>query len=387
MRKQKPRATESTWTTNDEVRRNAGLSNIKRDGKIKDINIALYDVDYAIKWHIENAIVPTIMEENSVVTVPIVFASGEKWAAVQKHGYLRDNQGKLLTPLIVIKRNSVTKREDIQDLKVLETPDARITFEKKYSKNNRYDRFSLSQNSPEKEYYSMDVPKFVQIEYDLLVWTNNTVQLNEVVEQLIWFDGKAFGDSYKFITHIDPPSFEAVNATGEDRIVRATMSMRTKAHILNTHGPNAPALYRFNPITRVTIGLETDLGIETISTGPSQTTTTNVLQPGFANTVPPSAGASVNAALTYLNANTQLTGTYVSSTTVTFSSGWLVAPAGLTATSVNNFMFYANGALIESSSIVSFTESSGVSTLIIDEAQLGYGFSATDEIIAIGKFS
>ena len=148
MSKRKPRATESTWTTNDEVQRNAGLSNIKRDGKVKDINVALYDVDYAIKWHIENTIVPTIMEENSVITVPIIFASGEKWASVQRHGYLRDNQGKILTPLIVIKRNSVTRRDDTHDLKVLESSDARVTFEKKYSKNNRYDRFSLSQSSP-----------------------------------------------------------------------------------------------------------------------------------------------------------------------------------------------------------------------------------------------
>ena len=387
MKPNKPRRTESTFTDNKTVKQNAIGETWKRDGSVKDVSVALYDVDYAVKWHIETVINPTVMEDRNVLSVPVLFAAGEKWAAVQKHGYLRDNQGKLLTPLIMIRRNGVTKREDIQDLKVLESPDARITFERKYTKANRYDRFSLSNSIPTKEFYSIDVPKFVQIDYELLIWTNNSIQLNEVVEQLIWFDGKAFGDSHKFITHIDAPSFETVNSTGEDRIVRATMGMRTKAHILNTHGPNAPALYKFNPVNRVTIGLETDLGVETITTGPTQTTTSNILQPGFSNTVAPSSGASVNAALSYLNANTQLTGTYVSSTTVTFPSGWLVAPAGLPATSINNFMFYANGALIENTAITSFTQSSGTSTLIIDVAQLGYGFSSTDEIIAIGKFN
>lgn len=253
MKAKKPLRTESTFTDNAEVQKLAGKTDFKRNAGIKDISIALYDVDYAVKWHLENVIKPTVMEDNSVLTVPVLFAAGEKWAAVQTHGYLRDSQGKLLTPLIMIKRNSITKREDIQDLKVLETPDARIMVERKYTQQNRYDRFSLTGAKPEKEYYSVDVPKFVQIEYELLCWTNNTTQLNEIVEQLMWFDGKAFGDAYKFITHIEAPTFEAINSTGEDRIVRATMGMRTKAHILNTHGPNAPSIYRVVPVNRIKI--------------------------------------------------------------------------------------------------------------------------------------
>lgn len=389
MRPDKPIKTESTFTSNSEVKRLAGQTNIKRDGSVKDISIALYDVDYAIKWHIENIIHPTIIEENSVITVPVLFAAGEKWSAVQKHGYLRDNQGKLLTPMLMIKRNSVTKREDIQDLKVLETQEARITFEKKYSAVNRYDRFGLSNRTPEKEYYSMDVPKFVQIEYELLIWTNNSIQLNEIVEQLMWFDGKAFGDAHKFITHIDPPSFEAINNTGEDRIVRANMSMRTKAHILNTHGPNAPSLYKLNPVNRIVVALEVDSNIER--------TTSNVLAPSMRSTaIQPVLGAgrtssggsttNVSDALTYINTNSQLTGTVLNSTTVSFNSGWLQAPTSLPATTIDNFIFYANGVLIERSSITSFTTTGTESTLTINTTNLGYSLSAADEIIGIGKF-
>ena len=132
MRTDKPNRTESTSTSNKEVRRLAGQTDVKQ-GSVKNISIALYDVDYAVKWHLENVVQPTVLEENSIISVPIMFAAGEKWSAVQRHGYLRDNQGKLLTPLIMIRRNSVTKREDIQDLKVLETAEARITFETKYS--------------------------------------------------------------------------------------------------------------------------------------------------------------------------------------------------------------------------------------------------------------
>jgi hypothetical protein len=49
-------------------------------------------------------------------------------------------------------------------------------------------------------------------------------------------------------------------------------------------------------------------------------------------------------------------------------------------------MFFANGMLIERSSIVSFTQLNGVSTLVINPAQLSYSFVSEDEVIGIGKF-
>ena len=252
--KEKPDRSESSFISDEELKRLAGLSNIRRDtDNVKDVRVSLYDVDYNVKWHLENVIRCTVTEENTIVTVPVLFANGEKWASIQRHGYLRDNQGKLLTPLIIIKRNGVSKREDIQDLKVRESPDSRITFEKKYSMQNRYDRFSATTKNPVKEFYSIDVPKFVNVEYDMMCWTNNTMQLNEIVEQLMWFDGKAFGDTYKFITHIDPPQFENMNNVGEDRVVRASMPMRTKAYILNTKGSEAPVIYKLPTITNVVI--------------------------------------------------------------------------------------------------------------------------------------
>ena len=383
MKPDKPKRTEASFTSNKEINSLSGKSNIKREA-IKDITVGLYDVDYAIKWHLEKIITPTVIEDNAVITVPILFAAGEKWAAVQKHGYLRDNQGKLLTPLIMIKRNSVSKRDDMQDLKVLETADARMTFERKYSSKNKYDRFSISQKPSEKEFYSVDVPKFVQVEYELLCWTNNTIQLNEIVEQLLWFDGKAFGDSYKFITYIDAPSFESVNSTGEDRLVRATMPMRTKAHILNAHGPNAPIMYKLNSVQRVLIANEIDDNVETTAFSLQQATPTT--STAIVNTRNVNVSA-VNSALTYINSNSQLTGTVVNTTTVTFATGWLIAPTSLPTTSINNFLFYANGMFIEQSAIVSFTQAAGISTLIINDIALGYDFDLADEIIGIGKFA
>lgn len=385
MQETKPTRTESTFSANEEVKRLAGYSNVNR-GSIKDISIALYDVDFAIKWHLENKVQPTVTEENSIISVPVLFSTGEKWAAVQKHGYLRDNQGKILTPLIMIKRNAITKREDIQDIKVLETSDARITFEKKYSNKNRYDRFSLMNGKIPTEYYSVDVPKFVQIEYEILCWTNNVSQLNEIIEQLIWFDGKAFGDTHKFNTYIDTPSFESVNTTGEDRIQRATLPMRTKAHILNTHGPHAPAMYKLNPVNKLVIGMETES--TSFTTGGRLPTNTTVIISGGSGGSSSGTSTSMNSVVIYINTNVQLTGTASNLNTVVFPSEWLTAPSPLEPTSVNNFTFFVNGQMVEKTAIQSFTQQVGstTSTLVVNTTNLGFELSVTDEIIGIGKF-
>ena len=283
----------------------------------------------------------------------------------------------------MIKRTSVSKREDIQDIKVLETPESRIIFEKKYSNKNRYDKFSLSNVRHKSEFYSIDIPKFVQVEYELLCWTNNTAQINEIVEQLIWFDGKAFGDTYKFNTYIDSPTFETINNTGEDRIVKASLNMRTKAHILSSRGVNAPILYKLQPVNKIILGTETDVSVASVSN--SINSGTNIMIGGGRSS---SGNANINSTILYLNSNYQLTGTVSGSNGVLFNSEWMSAPSPLPATSVNNFTFFINGQMLEKSAITSFTQQTGLGTsrLIINTSEAGFGLISSDEVIGIGKF-
>ena len=101
-----------------------------------------------------------------------------------------------------------------------------------------------------------------------------------------------------------------------------------------------------------------------------------------------STGTLNPATLTYLAANKQLQGTFVNTSTMTFNGIWLSAPAGLPATNVDNFSFFANGNFIEKSAIVSFvTDGINTSTLVINPALLGYGFDSGDLVLGIGKFA
>ena len=77
------------------------------DDIIRSNQRTLYDIDYAIKWYVENEIQPQVRVDQTLIPVPVIFANGEKWDNVQKLGYLRDEKGMLQSPLIILKRNSV----------------------------------------------------------------------------------------------------------------------------------------------------------------------------------------------------------------------------------------------------------------------------------------
>jgi len=92
--------------------------------------------------------------------------------------------------------------------------------------------------------------------------------------------------------------------------------------------------------------------------------------------------------LTYLNTNKAVLAITVTSNNAIFPNGFLTAPSGLPATSVNSFTFFVNGQLIEPAAITSFIDNgNGTSTLIVNTTELGFSLQNTDEIIAIGKFN
>jgi hypothetical protein len=144
-------------------------------------------------------------------------------------------------------------------------------------------------------------------------------------------------------------------------------------------------MFRIIPVNKFVIAQEVDSVIDVGAvTSPRALTSTAIPAAGGGSNK--SSTASITAALTYINTNKQLTATVVDSTTATFASGWISAPSSLPATSIDNFILYANGVLLEKTAITSFTQSSNVTTLVINPAALGFSFDNDDEIIAIGKF-
>ena len=152
---------------------------------------------------------------------------------------MRDSKGKILTPLISFKRNSLDINTEYSKLKVLTDEDTSRTFVKKYGKENRYDAFSqLVDQKPVEERYIIDTPDYVNIQYDVIIWCNYMEDLNKVVEQIIYFQGGAFGQRYKFQIKGESYSFETTNGVGEERLVRSNVTLTTKAYLVPEHKGN-----------------------------------------------------------------------------------------------------------------------------------------------------
>jgi hypothetical protein len=66
----------------------------------------------------------------------------------------------------------------------------------------------------------------------VIIWCDYMEQVNKIVEQIIYFQGRSFGDRYKFVIKGDSYSFETTTGVGEDRIVRANVSLTAKAYIV-----------------------------------------------------------------------------------------------------------------------------------------------------------
>jgi len=224
--------TNSTFTRDVILNR---ANEIRRDNDIiKTPKVTIEDVDWALMSFIRDTIKPQITENGQMIDVPIMYANGEKWAQVQARGYMRDRKGKLMTPLISIRRGTITERDSLKSLGVNNNPAGNdFIYRNKHTINNQYDRFSIIQGTkPSREYYAAPVPEFVDVAYELLLWTEYTDQMNSLVEQIMPTNGFAYGTTWKFPTYLQDVSFETTNASGEDRLVRATIPLTTKATLL-----------------------------------------------------------------------------------------------------------------------------------------------------------
>jgi len=56
--------------------------------------------------------------------------------------------------------------------------------------------------------------------------------LNKLVEQIVYFQGGAFGERYKFQIKGESYSFDTTNGVGEERIVRSNVTLTAKAYIV-----------------------------------------------------------------------------------------------------------------------------------------------------------
>ena len=221
-----------------DIRPNQNRGNItsKNDTKSNnDFYLGLEAIDEAIFYYFENVIKPSVISNGDMIDVPVIYGSGERWKLAQKDGFYRDKNGKVQTPLVMLKRESIEKRRDLGNKLDANAPQLYITHQEKYTKRNSYDRFSLLNNRiPQKEFTATVVPDYVNLTYNGIIWTDYISQLNKIIEAVNYASDSYWGDSekFKFMAMID--SFNNINELSNDdgRIVRANFSLKLQGYIV-----------------------------------------------------------------------------------------------------------------------------------------------------------
>jgi hypothetical protein len=290
----------------------------------------------------------------------------------------------------MFKRDTMDKNRSLTNKIDANTPHLYTSWKKTYNPKNAYSNFSVLTNRiPVEQFVVNVVPDYVNLTYSCVIQTYYVEQLNKIIEAVNYASDSYWGDPerFKFKASIDSYSTVVEMSDNSNRIVKGTFTIKLFGYMIpDTVQKEVTALKKFNSKAQVVIGLETVNGIaEFVSSGKKKTSP--VIIPSGGDGGGGGGGAITLATIAYLNTNVQQLGTFVNTTTITFASGWLAAPTGLPATSIDNFSIFVNGQLIEKAAIVSFTESGNVTTLVINETELGFGFDSNDEVIAIGKFN
>ena len=180
--------------------------------------VKLIDIDTTIAEYMTSVIIPEVEENSTKIKVPLLYGNAERWNSARKDGYLRDSRGRIQIPLIMFKRNSIERNDLMANFKEVN----KITTFKKYSPKNRYERFSLQNNaSPSYDLYSVNVPDYVTVTYEVMIWTSYTEHMNKIVEAFQFATDRYWGkeDGYKFKVKID--SFDNQQEVGSgSRLIR-----------------------------------------------------------------------------------------------------------------------------------------------------------------------
>ena len=380
--------------------KNRGTDYSIKNDTVKDINIGLEDIDTAILYYFENVIKPTVIQNGQRVAVPVIYGLPERWKSIQADGFYRDKNGKGLVPIIMFKRESVTKNRSLGNKldgnKVLNYQ----VVGTKFNKRNIYDKFSVLTNRiPSEQYYVSSVPDYVDIEYSCVIFTDFIEQNNKLIEAIQFASDSYWGDPsrFKFKATIDVFSTPILLEQGQDRAARSTFNIKIFGYILpdTVNKDLATARSKFYTKAQVVFDLETvegDIDRLSVSGKPANNVVGSTSFVGGGNNFT-NNNIIINPAdvgdLNYLDVSITKTANTVSGGNTAIINNAIVLQPGplssLPPTSINNFTFYVNGQYVPSS-LVTLLENTNDVTLIFNTSSLGYTLESDDEIIAIGKF-
>jgi len=204
----------------------------------KGFAITLKDIDTSIMGHIKDVMRPKIREANEIIKVPVLYGNEERWKAVRSRGVLRDKNGSLILPLIMLKRTDVSF-DDAMPMSFdhdVKGKFIKVVRSNRWSKDNHYDRFSVQQGiKPVQENLVSGMPDHVVCTYSIIMMTNYIEQMNVLSDMFLEHIGTYFGNSteHKFLSSMDGGISDATEMAADgERLIKSEFSLSIKAYVI-----------------------------------------------------------------------------------------------------------------------------------------------------------
>ena len=363
--------------------------------------VGFKDIDGAIIYYFNNVIKPSVIQNGNKVDVPVLYGSPERWAAVQQGGFYRDKDGKIQVPLIMFKKSSIEKNRNLGNKLDGNEVNNFVIYEKKYSKRNIYDKFSvLTNRNPTKELYGVVVPDYVTITYQCVMFTDYVEQCDKLIEALNFASDSYWGDKerYRFRAMIDSytPTVEVIQ--GQDRGVKATFNIKLNGYIItDTYNRDKANLKKFYSKSQLLFSTETvtDVNGTEVQSRSFENRGAVRFYDGQLNatqTVSQIVAGMTAAEIVYVSLRNAAIADSKSGSTATFNNRTIATPpSGFAAITTKDFEVYINGRRVPDSQITSVTQVGLNIDVLLDVAgffeQVGATLEAADEVLLIGKFN
>ena len=205
----------------------------------KGFSIGVKEIDTAVIKHIRNIMKPKIKEQNEIISVPVLYGNEERWKSIKDRGTLRDKNGVIILPIIVIKRTSLAMNDQLPfsfDNDVKGKFINVVRSSSGWSKNNRYDRFAvLTGQQPVQEFVKTGMPDFVICSYSIVMMTSFIEQMNDLNNLWIEHLETYFGDqtSYRFLSSLSGDISNEVEMESQgERMIRNELTIEIKGYMI-----------------------------------------------------------------------------------------------------------------------------------------------------------
>jgi hypothetical protein len=233
----------------------------QKGDKSKTFSVGIKDIDEAVFYYFNNVIKPFVFQNGERRSVPIIYGNPERWKSYQRDGYYRDKGGSVMLPIIVIKRDTITKDRSTYNKLDSNSPNLYGTFQKGFNSKNTYNNFNILNNRvPTKQFNTVVVPDYLDITYSCIVQTYYMEQLNKIIESVEYASDSYWGnpERFKFNARVDSFSTAAEITAGQDRLVKSNFDINLRGYIVpDVMQKDLNAIKKLNSKSKINITTET----------------------------------------------------------------------------------------------------------------------------------